>query len=116
MKILAVALSVIVFASCSVTRQPTPIRWVTYEVTGKETIGAALTYTNENGSTEQRTAGVPWTKRFPVKTGQFLYLSAQNASEGGTITVQINIDGIPAKTATSFGEAAIASASYRCCE
>ncbi|HEY6244541.1 MAG TPA: hypothetical protein VIX17_11365 [Pyrinomonadaceae bacterium] len=110
---IALVLLVVILIGCKHSSRSSSSPSVTYEVTGT-TDSASVTYENETGGTEQADVTVPWTKRF-VSHGGFLYLSAQNRSEYGSITVRINIDGQTVKTSTSNGGYTIASASYNCC-
>ena len=88
----------------------TPSQYVvTYRVTG-DIARASLTYETAEG-TEQRTVNVPWEMKFTAERGQFLYLSAQNEEDRGTITAEILLGGEEWKKATSDGAYAIASVS-----
>jgi Mycobacterium membrane protein len=89
---------------------------VTYDVVGEHTNYASLTYSNASGGTEQvDEVRLPWSKSFTASYGEFLYLSAQNKDEQGSITIYITVNGNPIKTATSSGAYTIATASDRCC-
>jgi hypothetical protein len=62
---------------------------VRYEVTGSAT-SVSLTYQNESGGTSQiDPADMPWTYSFTGHYGDFLYISAQNNGETGSVTVTI---------------------------
>ena len=85
-----------------------------YNVTGTGGV-VSLTYTNQDGGTEQQEVGLPGSKSFSVRNGSFLYISAQRKGSIGTITTNISIDGVTRKSATSEGEFVIASSDYSCC-
>ena len=87
----------------------------TYDVVGAGTKSASITYTNQDGSTEQREVQLPWSDSFTITPGHFLYISAQNKNSAGSITVYISINGETRKIATSEGAYVIASSSYSCC-
>ena len=73
-----------------------------------------ITMSNKDDNTEQKDdVSVPWSYSF-TKTDseyQFLYISAQNQHDSGTVTVKILIDGETVETATSEGAYVIATAS-----
>jgi hypothetical protein len=83
---------------------------VTYEI-GGTTNRASITYENEQGNIEQMDINVPWKKSMTVSYGQFLYISAQNDLESGSITCKIIVDGKEFKSAVSSGAYVIASCS-----
>lgn len=113
---MALALFMSMVIGCRESKPKPSSYSVTYEVTSTDTGAASLTYANDNGSTEQQTVPLPWIKRFTAKPGQFLYLSAQNSSEYGGLTIRINIDGKTVKVANSHGGYSIATTSLYCCE
>lgn len=84
---------------------------VTYRISG--TAGSvSLTYVNATGGTEQiSTAGVPWEKTFQMHYGDFVYISAQNNGESGSVICEIKLDGNAWKQSTSSGAYTIASCS-----
>lgn len=86
---------------------------VRYQVDGM-TNKASLTYANEDGGTEQREVSVPWSKEFNCRPGEFLYLSAQNRADYGSIVATIFVDGHIEKQSVSSGGYVIATASSRC--
>jgi hypothetical protein len=88
---------------------PTTYR-VTYKVTGTAS-RASLTYENEQGGTEQTEIRIPWQESMTVKRGAFLYLSAQNEGESGSVTCEIWVDNVKWKESTSSGAYVIASCS-----
>jgi hypothetical protein len=87
---------------------------ITYQVVGTAR-SASITYENMQGGTEQGDYKLPikkeWTYTGSVPAGQFLYISAQNDSESGTVTCQILVDGTVWKTSTSSGAYVICTAS-----
>jgi hypothetical protein len=83
---------------------------VIYKVTGTAS-RASLTYNNEQGGTEQTEIAIPWEKQFTVKRGEFLYISAQNEGETGSVTCEIWVDGNKWRESTSSGAYKIASCS-----
>lgn len=83
---------------------------VTYKV-GGSTTRASVTYENDQGGTEQADIPVPWTKTFTFQSGDFVYISAQNDKDYGTITCEITVKGNVFKTAKSSGAYTIATCS-----
>ncbi|MFB9831815.1 MmpS family transport accessory protein [Actinoallomurus acaciae] len=92
--------------------KPKTTRAITYRIGGSAT-RALITYTTPSGEEQQNGAHVPWHKAFKVKKDAFdvLTVSAQN-SGGGTITCEIDVDGIRVKAAKSSGAYAIASCDH----
>jgi hypothetical protein len=86
------------------------IVFVVYKVTGT-TNRASLTYQNAYGNTEQMEVDVPWTKTLKMVRGEFVYVSAQNENDSGTIKCEILVDGALTETASSSGAYVIASCS-----
>ena len=90
---------------------PTYTKDVKYEVTGTAT-AVDLTIENDNGGTSQYSdQATPWTYSFTGYPGDFIYVSAQNQGDSGTVTATIYIDGEVYKTSTSDGAYVIATAS-----
>ncbi len=90
---------------------PDPSFDVEYRVTGSAG-RAMMTYENRTGGTEQITTNVPWSYNFSTsESGKFLYVSAQNQNDSGTVRVQIFVDNVLYKEATSTGAYVIATAS-----
>jgi hypothetical protein len=99
-----------VLSSLSNYSAPTTYR-VTYKVTGTAT-GASVTYENPQGGTEQDDyVSIPWEKSFTFGRGDFVYLSAQNDSEYGSVACEIWVNEVKWKTSTSRGAYSIASCS-----
>ncbi len=84
---------------------------VKYEVTGSAD-SVSLTYQNDSGGTSQTSNSyLPWTYTFLAQKGDFVYISAQNNGEYGSVTVRIYLDSTQVKTSTSSGAYVIATAS-----
>lgn len=85
---------------------------VKYRVSGT-TARASLTYSNASGGTSQVSgATLPWAYDIAsAKSGQFLYISAQNDLATGCLTAEIYKGTALFKTSTSCGAYVIASAS-----
>lgn len=92
--------------------KPKTTRTVTYKISGTAD-KAMVTYSTPSGTEQQNGAHVPWHKTFKVKKNTFdvLTVSAQN-SGGGTITCEIDVDGVKVKAAKSSGAYAIASCDH----
>lgn len=111
--ILAITMTILALASCtnSTTSYETydETYTVTYWVKGTAD-SASLTYNNQDGNTEQKSeVDVPWHLKFEAEHGQFLYISAQNNGESGTIKTQIIVDGDVIAESESEGAYVIAS-------
>lgn len=104
------------FGGSAVPRSPSAPVKSTYAITyrvGGRTTSASLTYQNAQGGTEQKKVQVPWASTFNARSGAFLYLSAQNQQDTGTISCEILVDNVVVKTSTSEGAYTIASCSGR---
>jgi hypothetical protein len=88
--------------------------YVTYAVSGT-TKSAGLTYANSQGGTVQEIVSVPWSKQYILKTNDFMYISAQNQQDSGSVITEIRVNGIAVKTTTSTGKYVIATSSGSCC-
>lgn len=84
---------------------------VEYKVTGTaETV--SITYENSDGGCSQESdVSIPWSYSFTGESGDFVYISAQNQGETGSVTVTIKTDGDVFKQSTSEGAYVIATAS-----
>ncbi len=92
--------------------EPPPTPEVEYKITGTAS-RVSVTLNNATGGTEQYdNVSVPHTYRFDTFTDWFLYISAQNQGEYGSVTVTIYLNGGVVNTATSEGAYVIATASY----
>ena len=83
---------------------------IEYKATGTAS-NVFVTYENEDGGTSQKEVSVPWLYSFSAGPGFFVYISAQNQGETGSVTVTIYKSGAVFKTSTSTGAYVIASAS-----
>ncbi len=84
---------------------------VRYEVTGTAE-SVDITYENLNGGISQVTGlPLPWSITITGNPGDYVYLSAHNKGESGSITVTIYDDGDVFKRATSQGSHVTASVS-----
>jgi hypothetical protein len=75
---------------------------VSYRVSGTAP-SVNITMTNQSGGTSQFSdVSLPWSHSFSGKSGDFVYLSAQNQGQYGTVTVKIlrDFDVIEESTAT----------------
>jgi len=95
------------FASVMIGQQSKP---VTYRVAGSAR-SALVTYSNDQGGTEQQTVPLPWSWPMHVKKGAILQVTAQSQDSAGDVTVDIDADGQNRKEARSSGAYAVASAS-----
>lgn len=85
---------------------------VEYEITGTAST-VSVTLNNATGGTEQFSdVYVPHTYTFEKYTDWFLYISAQNQGDSGSVTVTIYLNGEVVATSTSSGAYVIATASY----
>lgn len=81
---------------------------VTYKIKGSAS-SVDVTYNNAQGGSQQiGNASVPWSQTFTADSGSFLYLSAQNKGESGTVETEIDVDGKPRKQSQSSGGYTIA--------
>ena len=84
---------------------------VIYKVTGSGD-SYSVTYNDEQGNTCQLSSvSHGWYYFFKAREGHFLYISAQNNSDYGNVTVQILVETGELKRATSSGGYTIATAS-----
>lgn len=65
----------------------------------------------EGGTSQYSDVAVPWSTSFSSNKGNFVYISAQNQGQSGTVTVSIISNGTTFKTSTSSGAYVIATAS-----
>jgi hypothetical protein len=92
--------------------EPPPPPEVEYKITGTAS-QVDVTLNNATGGTEQYdNVSVPHTYTFETFDDWFLYISAQNQGEYGSVTVTIYLNGEVVKTSTSSGAYVIATASY----
>lgn len=88
------------------------LRTITYRIAGTSS-SADLTYSTASGQEQQTDAHLPWKKTFKVKRGEFAMIdvSAQNKGSG-TVTCEIDVDGVKVKAAKSSGQYAIVSCDH----
>ncbi len=84
---------------------------VKYEVTGTAR-RAGLTLQNDSGGTDQIEVSVPWSKSYhSFESRDFVYVSAQNDGETGTLSCAIYVDGRKVFSGSANGAYAICTAS-----
>jgi len=108
----AIAITVLLSGACDLFTYPECT--VSYRVTSTATPGTVdLTIENSGGGVSQfDDTSTPWTYSFgQVSSSTFVYVSAQNQQDHGSITAQIIADGAVWKTSTSIGAYVIATAS-----
>jgi len=92
--------------------EPPPTPEVEYKITGTAS-QVDVTLNNATGGTEQYdNVSIPHTYTFDTFSDWFLYISAQNQGEYGSVTVTIYLNGEIVATSTSSGAYVIATASY----
>ena len=94
----------------------TPSDQVHYEVTGDVTTTADITYATPTGTSQEQGAELPLTDdygetgiTYSYTDGQFIYISAQNDEEYGSVTCKIFVDGNLVSSNTADGAYAIAT-------
>ena len=108
--LLILAFAAFAAASCSGKNILTGSGTVTYRVNGTAA-RADLTYEASSGTSQQANVTLPWSTNRPAKTGDFLYISAQNAGQTGCVNVEIVSGDKVLKSTQSCGAFVIASAS-----
>ena len=86
---------------------------VKIEVTGR-TSSVDVTYEDLNNNDTAQDSGmrVPYSKSYTnIPGGTFVYISAQNDNDSGSVTCNIYVDGVLQKTVTSNGAYVICTAS-----
>lgn len=99
-------------------KQPEPIIYsVEYVITGVFAgNNANVTYSNSTGGTEQKNVIFPGSIKYPFfPVGGFMYISAQNQTSSGSISVEIKVNDVHYKSATSTSAYGIATTSGSCC-
>jgi hypothetical protein len=95
------------------TTEPNPIfstdHKVIYVVNGSAT-SAFVTYSNEQGGTEQVDVSLPWKKEFSISSSASLSVVAQNGGSG-SITCEIWMDGKELKSSTSTAQYGVVTCS-----
>lgn len=85
---------------------------IEYRITGSAS-KAMVTYVDSSGGTSQlNDVSIPWSNVFTAKSGAYLYLSAQNQHDNGSITVSIVVDDKEVKSTTSSGAYVVAGTSH----
>lgn len=82
-------------------------RTIVYKVSGTAS-SVSITYQNPQGGSSQTEASLPWEQTLTFKDGDFVYISAQNKGESGSVTTEILVDDKPFKSTTSSGPYVIA--------
>ena len=109
MKLLIILSSFLILVGCEDSKEG----WdVMYRVTGSGS-SFDVTMSNEDGVTSQLdNVNSNWSYSFHTEDERhFLYVSAQNQSNSGSVTTEIYIDGTLEKSSTSNGAYVIASCS-----
>ena len=96
---------------------PAPALRAVYEVEGSA-LSAGLTMSTPTG-TQQNTVGLPLRNTageagvgHTARSGEFLYISAQNQAQSGTVTCRITLDGDVVSENSSSGAYGIAQCEY----
>ena len=77
---------------------------------------ASITYATSDGGTSQATVNLPFSTSISAKSGDFLYISAQGATNATAgLSTSISIDGHTFKFNSSTGAFSIATSSGTCC-
>lgn len=85
-------------------------RQVKYEVTGTAAL-VDITIENEDGGTSQFSGvATPWSYNFSAPQDAFVYVSAQNQTDAGSVTTSIYVNAELFKVSTSSGAYVIATA------
>jgi hypothetical protein len=95
---------------CSTADKLTKGKSVKYEVSGSSGLVSVTIYNATGGIEQYNDVTTPWDKTIFMKDG-FMYVSAQNQKERGTVKVKIYVDGDLIKESSSEGEYCIATAS-----
>lgn len=100
----------IFFVSCLTSPEENKTRDVKFEVKGT-TPEVSVTIGMGDKTEQYANVYTPWTKKVQMQKDEFVYLSAQNEREGGTVRVIIWVDGKIFKEASSSGSYVIATVS-----
>lgn len=98
-----------VHAAPTVRAAPTTYK-VMYEITGSAG-SVSITLSNAQGGTEQGDYSLPFRVTISMHKGDFVYISAQNNGETGSVTCKIWVNGVVWKESTSAGAYVIADCS-----
>lgn len=109
--LLTITLCLLLFSCKNPFEPENENRTIKYTITG--TCAKADATYEFTGGTQQESNIKPgqWAKSYNAKKGDFVYISAQNYTATGDITVSIYVDDRLFKTATSSGAYVIATAS-----
>lgn len=108
---LTLAVVLLTLAACSGKNPLTGSGTITYRVNGSAT-RASLTYEAATGSTSQQAnVALPWSTTRSAKSGDFLYISAQNTGQTGCVNVEIISGDKTLQSSQSCGAFVIATAS-----
>jgi hypothetical protein len=111
-----IALGVGACAPPSAPTTPPPSHSVTYEIESAGGLNGGtpsvdLTYQTPTGVGQVNGASTGWTVNYTMPDGGFMYVSGQNATEYGTVTCRIKVDGNVVSQNTSSGAYSIATCS-----
>lgn len=103
--------AVFLFCSCNIIEPESKDRTIIYTISGTAP-SVDITMSNAGGGTEQFSGvSIPWSRTFGAKKDDFLYISAQNNGDAGSVSVEIFVNGSKIKSAFSSGAYVIATAS-----
>ena len=106
-KLLVIPFLLLLLISCKSKNDTHNVR---YSVSGNAP-SFDITYQNKDGGTSQVSgASSGWSYNFVGMNGDFVYVSAQNDADHGTVTVTIYVDGNVYKNSNSSGAYVIATA------
>jgi ABC-type glycerol-3-phosphate transport system substrate-binding protein len=109
--VFALLFCLLLAVACSGKNPLTGSGTVTYRVTGS-TSRADVTYANSSdGTSQQSNVTVPWSYPRASESGDFLYISAQNAESSGCVQVEIISGDDVLESSQSCGAFVIATAS-----
>ena len=118
--IVSLFILIILISACEKTNRKTDTtqrevrndRNVRYKITSDKNRRVSITMNTKNGTTQYNGIKTPYeTPPETFKVGEFVYISAQNQTGSGSITVEITIDAISYKKETCYGEYCIATVS-----
>lgn len=107
--IIAIILGGLLLFFLSSLQSSSPIQ-VTYKISGSAS-QVFITYQNGQGGTEQKEAVIPWQYTMTVNHGTFLYISAQNQGDNGSVSCEIWVNGVKWRDSTSDGAYVISDCS-----
>ena len=110
MKRVMLLFAIVIFSalSCDLAPQPDTVE---YKISGT-TDSVSVTLSNASGGTEQySTVTVPYTYSYDSFPYWFMYISAQNNHDSGSVQVEVYLNGNLIESARSEGAYVIATAS-----